>query len=101
MLEGKGGWIAGEAQRHDVEMADDVIEVMAEANNQIEGGDLNPFRGQNGEILHSNLERGFSGFLVRRAAIKVKVNSEKLLAHIAMLKYQLLIGKFVGPKPNP
>lgn len=63
MLEEKGGWIAGEAQRHDVEMADDVIEVMAEANNQIEGGDLNPFRGQNGEILHSNLERGFSGFL--------------------------------------
>lgn len=28
-----------------------------------------------------------------------KVNLEKLLAHIALLRDQLLIAKFVGPKP--
>ena len=37
MLEEKGGWIAGEAQRHDIEMA--------EANDQIDEGVLNLFRG--------------------------------------------------------
>ena len=47
------------------------------------------------------MERSFSGFLVRKDAIKFKVNSQKLLARIAMLKDQLLIGKFVGPKPLP
>ena len=49
MLQEKGGWIAGEAQRHDIEMAEAVIEEMAEANDQIDEGVLNPFRGYNGE----------------------------------------------------
>ena len=101
MMEEKGGWIAGEARRTDVEMEDAVVEGMAEASQQSRGGDFNPFKGQNGEILPSNLERSFSGFLVRKDAIKFKVNYEKLLARIAMLKDQLLIGKFVGPKPLP
>lgn len=44
MLEERGGWITGEAQQHDVDMADVVIEVMVEANKQILGDDLNPFK---------------------------------------------------------
>ena len=40
-------------------------------------------------------------FLVRRDAIKFKVNSEKLCARIAILKDQILTGKFVGLEPNP
>ena len=101
LLEEKGGWIAGEAHRQDAEMAEAVIEELAEAINQTNEGMPNPFRGQNGETLPPNTERCFSGFLVRSDAIKFRVNPEKLLARIAMLKDQLLIGKFVGPKPNP
>lgn len=63
-----------------MEMADAMIEVMAEASNQIYERDLNPFKGQSGEILPPNLERSFSGFSVRREAIKFKVNTDKLLA---------------------
>ena len=101
LMEEKGGWIAGEVRRADVEMEDAVIEGMAEVSQQSREGDFNTFKGQNGEILPSNLERSYSGFLVRKDAIKFRVNSEKLLAQIAMLKDQLLIGKFVGPKPHP
>ena len=101
MMEEKGGWIAGEAIQLDVEVEDAMIEGLAEANQQMRGGDFNPFRGQYGGILPSNLERSFTSFLVRKDAIKFKVNSKKLLARIAMLKDQLLIGKFVGPKPPP
>lgn len=100
MLEEKGGWVAREGPRQDVEMADALIEVLAEASQQIRG-DLNPFKGQCGEILPSNLERNFRGFLVRKEAIKFKVNTEKLLAHIEVLKDQLFIEKFVRPKPPP
>ena len=101
MMEEKRGWIAREAQQQDIEMTEAVIGVMADANNQIEEGVLNPFKEQYGETLPSNLERSFSGFLVRNDALKFRVNLEKLLARIAMLKDQLSIGKFVGPKPNP
>ena len=73
---------------------------LAEERSQISDKDPNPFRGQSGEVLPAHLERSFSGFLVRRDAIKFKVNSEKLLALITLLKDQLLIGKFVGPKPK-
>ena len=100
MLEEKGGWVAGEGPRQDAEMTEAVIEILAEASQQI-GGDLNPFKGQCGEILPPNLERSFKGFLVRKDAVKFKVNTEKLLARIEVLKDQLLIGKFVGPKPPP
>ena len=101
MMEERGGWIVGEAPRQDIEMEEAVIEGLAEANHQILGGDLNPFKGHNGEILPSNLERSFSGFLVKTDAVQFKVNTEKLLARIEVLKDQLLIGKFVGPKPPP
>ena len=57
MMEERGGWIAGEPQRDDVKMEDAVIEVLAETNKQIEGRDPNPFKGQHGEILSSNIER--------------------------------------------
>lgn len=77
-------------------MADVVIEVMAEANKQIVGDDLNPFEKQIDEVLPSNLERNYSGFLVKKDLIMSKVNLEKLLALIALLRDQLLIAKFVG-----
>ena len=99
--EEKGGWIAGEARAQDVEMADAVIEALAEASQQISERDLNPFKEQIGEIFPSNLERNFSGFLIRKDAITFKVDSGKLCARIESLKAKLLIGKFVGPKPTP
>lgn len=82
-------------------MTEAVIKVIAEEWNQIPDGEPNPFRGQCGEVLPARLERSFSGFLIRRDAIKFKVNADKLLACIVVLKDQLAIGKFVGPKPNP
>ena len=47
------------------------------------------------------MERNFSGFLVRKDAITFKVDSEKLNARIALLKEELLIAKFLGPKHAP
>ena len=38
---------------------------------------------------------------MRKEAIKFTINTQKLLARIDVLKDQLLIGKFVGPKPSP
>lgn len=49
-----------------MEMVDVVIEVMVEARNNISDGEPNPFRGQSGEILPSNLERSFSGFFSKK-----------------------------------
>jgi hypothetical protein len=40
-------------------------------------------------------------FLVRKDAITFKVDPEKLNARIALLKEELLITKFLGPKPAP
>ena len=100
MLEEKGGWVAGEDPRKDEEMADAVIEELAQASNPEHEGHFNPFREQVGEILPTNLERNFSGFLVRKDAITFKVDPLKVNARIARLKEQLLIGKFVGPKPT-
>jgi hypothetical protein len=99
MMEEKGGWIAGETHRQDEEMPDAVIEILAETNQRLEGEEPNPFKGYQGEVLPPNLDRRFSGFLVRKDALKFKVDTEKLLARIAELKDQLLICKFVGPKP--
>jgi hypothetical protein len=100
MLEERGGWVTGEGPKCDVEMTEAEIEVLAEASIQIEGH-LNPFKEQAGEILLANLERNYSGFLVRKDAVRFKVDSQKLNARIALLKEQLLIAKFVGPKPVP
>lgn len=44
ILEERGGWIASEAQRHDVEMADAVIKVLEKANKHILGNELNLVR---------------------------------------------------------
>lgn len=82
-------------------MENAVIQGLAKTSQQSSGGDLNSFKGQSDEILPSNLERNYSGFLVRKDAIKFKVNIEKLLARIALLKEQLLIGKFIKSKPPP
>ena len=77
-----------------------MIEEMVEASKHTTGDELNPFKEQMGEILPSNLEIIFSGILVRKDAISFKVNSQKLLERIAILNDQLLIAKFVGPKPS-
>ena len=100
MLEEKGGWVTGEDPKRDEEMAEAVIEVLAQASNHVHEGQLNPFREQVGEILPTNLERNFSGFLVRKGAISFKVDPMKMNARIALLKEQLVIAKFVGPKPT-
>ena len=100
MLEEKGGWVAGEDPKRDEEMAEAVMEVLAQASDHVHEGHLNPFREQVGEILPTNLERNFSGFLVRKDAISFKVDPVKVSARIDLLKNQLLIAKFVGPKPT-
>lgn len=82
---------------HDTKMLDVVIGVMAKANQQIKGEELNSFKDKIGEILSSNLERNFSGFFVRKYVILFGVNSQKFLAHIVVLKKHLVIAKFVGP----
>ena len=84
LLEEKGGWIAGEARGQDVGMLEAVIEALVEVSQQISERDLNPFKEQIGEILPSNLERNFSGFLIRKDAIPFKVDSEKLRVRIAL-----------------
>ena len=86
MLKEKGVWVAGEDPKRDEEMAEAVIEVLAEANHGIYEGHLNPFREQVGEILPTNLERNFSGFLVRKDAITFKVDPIKVSTRIALLK---------------
>lgn len=98
MMEERGGWTSREAHRHDIDMPDAVIEVLAEANKLASKGELNPFKQQIGETLPSNLEKNFNGFLIRKDAIPFKVNTQKLNARIALLKDQLLIAKFVGTK---
>lgn len=100
LLEEKGGWISGEAPGQDEEMVDAVLGAMAEASNQVAKDGLNPFRAQSGEILPTNLERNVNGFLIRKDAILFTIDSQKLLKRITLLKEQLVIGKFVGPKPN-
>ncbi len=101
MLEENGGWIAREAWRHDTEMMEAVIEIMAEASKQIRDLEFNPFKEKFGEILPPNMETNFNGSLVRKDAVSFKVNSENLLARIVVLRDQMLIAKFVGPKPPP
>lgn len=48
-----------------------------------------------GKILPQDVERNLSGFLVRKDVITFEVNSQKLIACIA-----LLIATCVGPKPD-
>lgn len=100
MMEERGGWTSGKAKQHDVDMVDAVIEVLAETSKPTSKGDLNPFKQQIGEVLPSNLERNFSGFLIRKDVIPFKVNTQKLNARIALLKDWLLIAKFIGTKPH-
>ena len=100
MLEERGGWVTGEDPKRDEEMAEAVIEELAQASDHGHEGHFNPFREQVGEVLPTNLERNFSGFLVRKDAITFKVDPVKVNARIALLKEQLLIAKFVDPKPT-
>jgi hypothetical protein len=102
MLKEKRGWVAGEDPKRDEEMAEVVIEVLAKASNLVHEGHLNPFKQQVGEILPTKfMERNFSDFLVRKDDITFKVDPMKVSARIALLKEQLVIAKFVGPKPTP
>lgn len=59
-------------------MEDVVIEGLAEASQQISGGDLNPFKGQNGEILSSNLERSFNGVFGKERCHKISCEYGKV-----------------------
>lgn len=78
-----------------------VIKGMAEASKQIAEEEPNPFKEQYGEILPKDVEKNCSGYFVRENLIPYKVNGEKLVAQIAQLKDQILIGKFMGQKPYP
>lgn len=100
MLEDKGWWIVGETLRQDEDMAEVVIKYMANASQGKSNDVLNRFRIQYGEMLPLNMERTFSRLMVRKEAVAFKVDSQKLLTLIALLREQLLITKFVGPKPN-
>lgn len=100
MLEDKGWWIVGEILRQDEDMAEVVIKYMANASQGKSNDVLNRFRIQYGEMLPLNMERTFSRLMVRKEAVAFKVDSQKLLTLIALLREQLLITKFVGPKPN-
>lgn len=51
--------------------------------------------------FHQTLRGHFCGYLVRINAITFKVDTPKLLAHISLLKDQILITNFVGPRPHP
>lgn len=77
-----------------------VIEVIAKAKHTSEE-DINMLEGHTCGILSSNVERNFSGFLVKKDIVTYKIGSQTLLALIALLKDQLLLAKFVGPKPPP
>lgn len=79
---------------------DATIKVMAEASQYTSEDALNSFYAHFGEILRANIERNFSGFLVRKDAIPFKLNSQKSLAWMVFLKAQLVIAKFVGHKPS-
>lgn len=78
--------------RHNIEMADAVIGMLADASQQVDDELLNPFRAQNGEIRPTDVERNFSGFLVRKDVIPFEVDSLKLLSRNAMLKHDSTIG---------
>lgn len=102
MMEEKGGWIAGDVPKQDEEMhmQNAMIELMAEASQYgPDEADLNPFKAQNGEILSSNVERNYCGFMMKKYPITYKVNSHNLKERIVVLKDQLLIAKFMGSKP--
>lgn len=51
--------------------------------------------------FHQTWKETIVVFLVRKDANKFKVNTKMLFARIALLKDQLLIGKFVEPKSPP
>lgn len=72
-------------------MVDAVIKVMAEANQCKYENGLNPFRAQSCAILPLDVQRNFSGFLVRKKVIPFTTNSPKLLMCITLLKDQFVI----------
>ena len=90
MMEERGIWTTTAPQHRDVDMPKAMIKELATANNQISKGELNPFNEQIVEVLPPNVERNFSGSLIRIEAITFKVDTHKLNAHIALSKEQLL-----------
>ena len=103
----------------DTEMTNAVIEVLAEASQHVFEGDPNPFCAHIGdtrrkpghfdirprhkklEVLPKDVEKNFSGFLVRTCALPFKFNSQKLISCTALLKDRLLITRFEGLKSSP
>lgn len=76
------------------------LQGLAKASNHILEGQLNLYKGLVGEVSPTNLERNFSGFLVRNDAITFRVDIQKVKAHIALWNEQLLIAKFVDRTPT-
>lgn len=83
LMEEKGGWISREAPVLNEVMMEAMIENLAQRSQQKTEGKLNPFRAQPGEILPKDVERNYSGFLVRKNVISFKVDSVKLVNCIA------------------
>lgn len=86
MLEEDRGWLARGKLGHDIEAMEGVIEAMAKGSNQTMEKELNPFKEKHGEILPKDIERNFSGFLIRKIVVPFKIDSVKLIARIALLK---------------
>lgn len=79
-------------------MTNAVIEVMTEASKQILRDEYNPFEEQIGEVIPSNMEFEWVLFS-EKGGHSFKIYLQNFLAHIALLRDQLLIAKFVVPKP--
>lgn len=84
MLEEKRGWIVGKMSMPYEKMLEVVREGMAQGSKQASNGRLNPFQEQLVEILPQ--DRNYSRFVIRKNAILYKVDKEKLVNRIALLK---------------
>lgn len=88
MMHERRGWASCEAQTHDVVMAEIVIEGMEEVVKQNLGNVINPFKTKTSETFPPNLERNYSGLIMRKTSVMYNVYVEKLQARIACLKDQ-------------
>lgn len=78
MLEEERGLAAGKVLGHVSKVMEEVIEAMAEGNKLALEEELNPFRGKHGEILSKDIERSFSGFLIRKMLCHSKLTIRNL-----------------------
>lgn len=83
MLEENGGWISWEAPKHNMEMANVIIEVMAKC---ITEDAFHVFRARIGDILPPNVKRNFTKFLIKNWQSHSKIDSQVLLTCISILE---------------